>query len=92
MKLIILGAAALLLVSNPSRSDVLYTYNTAPINLLYQIPPITNNNPDDFTFEFLSPFTLAPDSYYDINVFVSSDVISSWNASDSLFWISPVRC
>jgi hypothetical protein len=35
----------------------------------------------------MSPFVLAPDSYYNISVSNSDGVISSWSASDSLFGI-----
>jgi hypothetical protein len=70
--------------TQPSVADVLYTYQTSIRNLLYNTE---NSEPDYFTITFLSPFVLAPDSYYNISVSNSASYIGSWSASDSLFGI-----
>lgn len=70
-----------------SAADMLYTYQTSAFNPLYEVNT-DNSEPDDFTITLLSPFVLAPDSYYDISVSNSESNISSWSASDSLFGIS----
>jgi hypothetical protein len=51
-------------------------------------PLLGNGETDSFTVAFLSPFVLAPNSYYDISVSNSASFISSWSASDSLLGIS----
>ena len=70
-----------------SAADMLYTYQTSAFNPLYEVNT-DNSEPDDFTITLLSPFVLAPDSYYDISVSNSESNISSWSASDLLFGIS----
>ena len=67
-------------ITQSSAADVLYTYQTSALN------PLQVGN-DSFTIAFLSPFVLAPDSYYDISVSNSTSNISSWSASDSLLGI-----
>ena len=69
-----------------SAADVLYTYQTSVANLLHE-PNTGNNASDYFNITFLSPFTLAPNSYYNISVSNSANYISEWSASDSLFGI-----
>jgi PEP-CTERM motif len=71
-------------ITQPSAADVLYTYQTSPLDPLQAL----NHESDSFTIEFLSPFVLAPNSYYNISVADSASFISSWSASDSVFGIS----
>jgi PEP-CTERM motif-containing protein len=65
---------------------VLYTYQTSVNNLLHD-SKTGNTASDYFTITFLSPFTLAPNSYYNISASNSANYISEWSASDSLFGI-----
>lgn len=72
--------------TRPSVADVLYTYQTSVLNLLHGVDT-DNKEPDYFTITFLSPFVLAPNSYYNISVSDSTSYISSWSATNSLFGI-----
>jgi hypothetical protein len=71
-------------ITEPSAADVLYTYQTSALNPFQ----VGNGEADSFTVAFLSPFVLAPNSYYDLSVSNSASDIGSWSASDSGFSIS----
>ena len=70
-RLVAVGIAAA--ITQPSAADVLYTYQTSALNPFR----VGNGETDFFSVAFLSPFMLAPNSYYDISLSNSASFISS---------------
>jgi hypothetical protein len=84
-----LGGATLGLwvaAASVSASGATYTYHSSPTNPLTGSPG--PGLTDSLTLSFDAPFTLAPDSVYNISMIAGPIAISSWSASDTFYGIS----